>query len=124
MVICSFVVQLPGAGSDTVDIVYPLQTLKPIASQLRSRVQSDSSQENFSWQEMLEKVILNVPLNISALLGEPTMSVGNMTRLKTGDVLPIMVKDSVTVKVEDQIFYTGEIGELAGKAAINLLKRI
>ena len=27
---------------DTIDVVYPLQTLKPIASQLRSRVQSDS----------------------------------------------------------------------------------
>ena len=37
VIICSFVIQLPGAGSDTLDLVYPLQTLKPIASQLRSR---------------------------------------------------------------------------------------
>ena len=36
VIICSFIVQLPGAGSDTIDVVYPLQTLKPIASQLRS----------------------------------------------------------------------------------------
>ena len=69
VIICSFVIQLPGAGSDTLDIVYPLQTLKPIATQLRSRVQSDSSQDNLSWREMMEKAVLNIPLNLSALLG-------------------------------------------------------
>ena len=80
VIICSFVIQLPGAGSDTLDIVYPWQTLKPIATQLRSRVQSDSSQDNLSWREMMEKAVLNIPLNLSALLGQPVMSVGNMTR--------------------------------------------
>ena len=41
VIICSFVVQLPDIDAATFDIIYPLQTLKPIASQLRSRVQSD-----------------------------------------------------------------------------------
>ena len=124
VIICSFVVQLPGAGSDTVDVVYPLQTLKPIASQLRSRVQTDASQDNVSWREMMEKAILNIPLNISALLGEPVMSVGNMTRLKSGDVVPIRVNEGITVKIEDRPFFTGEMGEVAGKSAISLQRRL
>ena len=124
VIICSFVIQLPGAGSDTLDLVYPLQTLKPIASQLRSRVQSDSRQDNVSWREMMEKAILNIPLHLSALLGQPVMSVGNMTRLKTGDVIPINVNDGVTVKIEDKLFFTGEMGEVAGKSAISLQKRV
>ena len=124
VIICSFVIQLPGAGSDTLDIVYPLQTLKPIATQLRSRVQSDSSQDNLSWREMMEKAVLNIPLNVSALLGPPVMSVGNMTRLKIGDVVPMMINESVTIKVEDKPFFTGEMGEVAGKSAINLQKRL
>ena len=124
VIICSFVIQLPGAGSDTLDIVYPLQTLKPIATQLRSRVQSDSSQDNLSWREMMEKAVLNIPLNLSALLGQPVMSVGNMTRLKIGDVVPMMINESVTIKVEDKPFFTGEMGEVAGKSAINLQKRL
>ena len=41
VIICSFVVQLPNVDSASFDIIYPLQTLKPIASLLRSRVQSD-----------------------------------------------------------------------------------
>ena len=124
VIICSFVIQLPGAGSDTLDLVYPLQTLKPIASQLRSRVQSDASPDNISWREMMEKAILNIPLNLSALLGQPVMSVGNLTRLKTGDVVPMIVNEGVTVKIEDKPFFSGEMGEVAGKSAISLQKRM
>ncbi|MGY9060229.1 MAG: flagellar motor switch protein FliM, partial [Candidatus Puniceispirillales bacterium] len=40
VIICSFVVQLPNIDSASFDVIYPLQTLKPIASLLRSRVQS------------------------------------------------------------------------------------
>ncbi len=124
VIICSFVIQLPGAGSDTLDLVYPLQTLKPIASQLRSRVQSDNRQDNISWREMMEKAILNIPLHLSALLGQPVMSVGNMTRLKTGDVVPMNVNEGVTVKIEDKPFFSGEMGEVAGKSAVSLQKRM
>ena len=41
VIICSFVVQLPNIDPATFQIIYPLQTLKPIASQLRSRIQSE-----------------------------------------------------------------------------------
>ena len=59
VIICSFVVQLPGVDAATFDIIYPLQTLKPIASQLRSRVQSEVMTTILpgrkSWNELLWK---------------------------------------------------------------------
>ncbi len=124
VIICSFVIQLPGAESDKIDVVYPLQTLKPIASQLRSRVQSDSNQDNISWREQMERAILSVPLHISALLGEPMMNVGRMIRLKEGDVISMDIDTGVRVIVEEKPLFTGEIGEVAGKAAISLQKRL
>ena len=42
VIICSFVVQLPNIDPATFQIIYPLQTLKPIASQLRSRISQRS----------------------------------------------------------------------------------
>jgi flagellar motor switch protein FliM len=124
VIICSFMVQLPSAEADTIDIVYPLQTLKPIAAQLRSRVQSDSSNDNISWREKMENAILNIPLGMTALLGQPMMSVGGLMRLQAGDVLPMNVGEGVTVKVEENPIFIGEIGEIAGKSAISLQKRI
>ena len=124
VIICSFMVQLPNAEADTIDIVYPLQTLKPIATQLRSRVQSDSSNDNISWREKMENAILNIPLGMTALLGQPMMSVGGLMRLEAGDVLPMNVGEGVTVKVEENPIFIGEIGEISGRSAISLQKRI
>ena len=58
VIICSFVVQLPNIDSASFDVIYPLQTLKPIASLLRSRVQSDVIDDDTSWRERLEKSVL------------------------------------------------------------------
>ena len=46
VIICSFLIQLPDSEAVNLDVVYPLQTLKPIASQLRSRVQSDGGDDD------------------------------------------------------------------------------
>lgn len=124
VIICSFILQLPGADSDKIDIVYPLQTLKPIAAQLRSRVQSDARQDDVSWREQIEKAILDIPLDLSALLGNPVMSVGGMTRLVSGDVLPLEVGEGVVIKVQDKPVFIGEMGEVSGKSAVNLTRRI
>lgn len=123
VIICAFLIQLPNGESVNMDVVYPLQTLKPIASQLRSRMQSDTS-DDVSWRERMEHAILNIPLNVTALLGEPVMSMGQLIRLQTGDVVPIQVNDGIELRVEDNPIFLADIGEVSGQAAVSLTKRI
>lgn len=123
VIICAFLIQLPIGGAVNLDIVYPLQTLKPIASQLRSRVQSDTT-DDVSWRERMEQAILSIPLNVTALLGEPVMSMGQLIRLQTGDVVPIQVQEGVEVRVEDNPIFIADIGEVSGQAAISISRRI
>ena len=123
VIICSFLIQLPNADAVNLEVVYPLQTLKPIASQLRSRVQSDSG-DDVTWREKMERAILNIPLNITALLGEPVMSMGQLIRLKTGDVVPIQINEGIEVRVEDNPIFFAEIGEVSGQVAVSITRRI
>jgi flagellar motor switch protein FliM len=123
VIICAFLIQLPNGDSVNMDIVYPLQTLKPIASQLRSRMQSDTS-DDVSWRERMEHAILNIPLNVTALLGEPMMSMGQLIRLQSGDVVPIQVNEGIELRVENNPIFLADIGEVSGQAAISLTKRI
>ena len=123
VIICAFLIQLPNGESVNMDVVYPLQTLKPIASQLRSRMQSDTS-DDVSWRERMEHVILNIPLNVTALLGEPVMSMGQLIRLQSGDVVPIQVNEGIELRVENNPIFLADIGEVSGQAAISLTKRI
>jgi flagellar motor switch protein FliM len=124
VIICSFLIQLPNAEAINLEIVYPLQTLKPIASQLRSRVQSDKRDDNVTWREKMERAILNIPLNITALLGEPVMSMGQLIRLKTGDVVSIQINEGIEVRVEDKPIFLAEIGEVSGQVAVSLSRRV
>ena len=64
VIICSFVIQLPNVDSASFDIIYPLQTLKPIASLLRSRVNSDVVEDDKTWRERLQNSVLNITLPI------------------------------------------------------------
>ena len=102
VIICAFLIQLPNGESVNMDVVYPLQTLKPIASQLRSRMQSDTS-DDVSWRERMEHAILNIPLNVTALLCEPVMSMGQLIRLQSGDVVPIQVNEGIELRVHHLI---------------------
>ena len=124
VIICSFVVQLPNIDSASFDVIYPLQTLKPIASLLRSRVQSDVIDDDISWRERLEKSVLNVPLPISAILSEPSISLSKLVKLKKGDVMNLPPIDGVDFFVDDKLLFKSEIGETNGQAAVSLKTRI
>ena len=93
VIICSFVVQLPEIDAATFDIIYPLQTLKPIASLLRSRVQSDIVEDDLSWRENLESAVLEIPLDLKATISQPTVNMSKLLRMKPGDTIEVPLSD-------------------------------
>ena len=124
VIICSFVIQLPNVDSASFDVIYPLQTLKPIASLLRSRVNSDVVEDDKTWRERLQNSILNVPLPVSAILSEPKVKVSQMINFKKGDLLQLGPVDGVDFLVDKKNLFKAEIGESNGQAAISLKNRI
>lgn len=121
---CSFMVQLPDLEPASFDILYPLQTLKPISSQLRSRMQSDYVADDKSWRDRLIRAILSIPLNVTAQLAEPAMSLGKLKALKNGDIVPTQIDDRVEVRVEGMPLFEGQAGEMGGKSALNITRKL
>ena len=124
VIVCSFVMQLPKIDSMSFDIVYPLQTLKPVSSLLRSRVQSDVVESNLTWKDKLEKAVLEIPLRVFSKLAEPVVSMSKLLRLREGDTINVNVEESVDFLVEDQKYFLAEMGEVKGNAAVSLTKRL
>ena len=121
---CSFMVQLPDSDPANFDFIYPLQTLKPIAGQLRSRMHSDLLEEDMSWREKLENAVLNVPLSVTATLAEPTVSLGRVGSVMPGEVVPVTMTPAPKLIVEGMHLFDGDLGEASGKSALNLTQRI
>ena len=124
VIICSFVVQLPDTDAASFDIIYPLQTLKPIAAQLRSRLQADVADDDHTWREKMERAVLNIPLNVAARLSSPTVSMYKLINMQVGDTFPIVIGEGVEISIETEDAFLGDLGEVGGNAAINLKSRL
>jgi flagellar motor switch protein FliM len=121
---CSFMVQLPDIDPVNFDIIYPLQTLKPIAAQLRSRMHSDLMDEDMSWREKLEQAVLQVPLDVTAILAEPKLPLGRIGQVSAGDVVPVAMTPAPKLIVEGRPLFEADLGEASGKSALNLTRRL
>jgi flagellar motor switch protein FliM len=124
VIVCSFMVQMPDAEPASFDVLYPLQTLKPISSQLRSRVQNEFQQDDRSWKEKLEQAVLSINLPLSAELTTSKANLGRLLKSEVGDTFPISMPENVTIKVSGEPVYKAEIGKLGGNAAVSMTKRI
>ncbi len=124
VIICSFVVQLPDTDAASFDIIYPLQTLKPIAAQLRSRLQADVAEDNHTWREKMERAVLNIPLPVTARLGQPVVSMYNLINMQVGDTFPITIGEGGEVRIDTEDAFIGDLGDVGGNAAVNLKSRL
>ena len=124
VIICSFVVQLPDTDAASFDVIYPLQTLKPIAAQLRSRLQADVAEDDHTWREKMERAVLNIPLTVTGRLSQPVVSMYKLINMQVGDTFPISIGEGVEVQIDGEDAFLGELGEVGANAAINLKSRL
>lgn len=124
VVCCSFIVQLPDTDPATLDLIYPLQALKPIAAQLRSRTQSDQVDENARWRERLRSAVLRVPLNATARLAQPRVPLSALSAVRPGQILPVDLSPSPQLLVEGKPIFDVEPGERHGRAALCMTRAL
>ena len=124
VVSCSFIIQLPDADPATLDVVYPLQALKPIASQLRSRMQSDLVDDDLKWRERLQAAVMAVPLDVTAQLAQPTVPLNSLTGLTKGKIVPVDLAPRPQLLVQGKPIFDAEIGSQGGQAALSLTRKL
>lgn len=120
---CSFMVQPPETDPAHFDVIYPLQSFRPIAAQLRSRMQSELVDEDTTWRARLREAILSVPLTLSAQLAQPEIALGQLMRARPGGFVAVDLAPMPMALVDGQPVFDVEIGEQAGRAAVSLGRR-
>jgi flagellar motor switch protein FliM len=124
VIICSFTIELPKENKAKFDILYPLQTLKPIAAQLRSRMQSEVVDDDLTWRERLERAVSEVRLTVNVQLSKPRISLRQLIEVQKGDVYPIQLRDGLSVLVHGQKMFVADMGEIAGFNAITITEKL
>lgn len=115
-----FVVHLPRGGTSAVNVVYPLQAIKPLLPLLRAKVTPERRKDDPEWHQRLRETLLDVPLPVRSILAEPVLPLKTVMALKLGDVIPIHVPEQLQMLVDRTPFGIGTPGEANGNAALRI----
>lgn len=125
VVVSKFHVDANGDGG-TVHLTIPYAMVEPIRELLDAGVQSDQGERDERWMQSLHEELLDADVEVSALLGEASLSIREFMALRPGDVITLPHPDRVTVFAEDVPIFRGRFGVHGGNKAIGfeeLLRR-
>lgn len=121
VVVSRFRVELEGGGGE-IHLTLPYSMVEPIRDLLDAGVQSDRAEQDERWSELLRDDVLDAELQISSLLLETSLSIGDFLNMRPGDVIPVELPEHVTVFAEDVPFYKARFGVANGNNALALAR--
>jgi flagellar motor switch protein FliM len=98
----------------------PYSMIEPIRELLDCGMQSDQGNDNLSWTKTLSEDVKDVSIEVVPLLGQTTLTVGQLLNLKPGDVIPCDFDGHATLLAEGLPFLRGTYGASRGQQAIKV----
>ena len=120
MVVTRFGIAAGKAEPKLIDIVYPVDTLKPHTPSLTGKVHGKTAAPDPAWRTGLTRAVMGVKFPIRSVLAEPVIPLAMLMSLKEGDVIPVSFGNDVPVMVGADQLGTGTVGTSNGHAAIRL----
>lgn len=121
VVVTTFHIELDGGGGD-LHVTMPYSMIEPIREILDAGMQSDRSEVDERWLIALREEMQEAPVEVSAILAEVDLNLGDLLNMKAGDVIPINIPDTVILRAEDIPVYRGIFGVSGGKNSIKILE--
>lgn len=121
VIVSSFVVQLPFAEPATIDVLYPRQSLKQIATILRSKIQRIGDSRDMNWERHLEEAMMQIPLSFVPRIAEPSITLRELMHVQEGMIVDIPAFETVRVFIEGEELFSGTMGDRDGKLAVRVV---
>ncbi len=95
----TFTVELSGNSAE-MHICLPYSMIEPIRDVLYSTMHSEQAGSDQRWTGMLRRQLLTAEVELVAPLGSTDLALGEVAKLKVGDIVPIDIEKIVCVKVD------------------------
>lgn len=115
----TFTLEFGGATAD-MHICFPYSMIEPIRDLLYSTMQSDQLSSDKRWIGMLRKQLQGAEVELVAQLGSSSITLGQILKLKAGDVIPIHIPEKLTVEVDSVAVMECRYGQQNGQYALKV----
>ena len=117
----TFTIELSGNSAE-MHICLPYAMIEPIRDVLYSTMHSEQAGSDQRWTGMLRKQLLTAEVELVAPLGSTDLPIGEVAKLKVGDIVPIDIENVVCVKVDGVPLMNCRYGVNNGQYALRVDK--
>ena len=115
----TFTLEFGGATAD-MHICFPYSMLEPIRDLLYSTMQSDQISSDKRWIGTLRKQLQGAEVELVAHLGSGKITLGQILKLKVGDVIPLHISERIEATVDNVPLMECSYGQQNGQYALKL----
>ena len=115
----TFSLEFGGTAAD-MHICFPYSMVEPIRDLLYSSMQSDQLSSDQRWIVMLRRQLKDAEVEIAAQLASTTVTLGQILKMKTGDIIPINIPEKIIVNVDNIPLMECRYGQQGGQYALKI----
>lgn len=109
VVISTFHIELDGGGGD-LHMTVPYSMIEPMRETLDAGFQSDVDEVDERWQTSLREDVLDAKVPIHGTLVERDITLGEVSRLKAGDIIPIEMPETFILQANGVPMFRSKLG--------------
>ena len=115
----TFSLEFGGTVAD-MHICFPYSMIEPIRDLLYSTMQSDQLSTDQRWIVMLRNQLKNAEVEIAAQLATTTVTLNQILKMKSGDIIPISIPEVIIANVDDVPLMQCRYGQQGGQYALKI----
>jgi len=119
----SFEIELGGAGG-SFHICMPYSMLEPLKDLLFSPMQGEHMTVDKRWLQLLSKQVQCADIELIALLGEAKVTLDQVLKMRSGDVIPLSVDANITASVDGVPMMECKYGTFNNQYALKIEKML
>jgi len=99
IIVTSFDIELGGNGG-AFHVCMPYSMLEPVKDLLYSTMQGEHMAVDKRWLQLLSKQVQSASIELIATLGQARVTLEQVLKMRTGDVIPLVVEENITASVD------------------------
>ena len=111
------------AGGGTLDLVMPAAMIEPLREVLTAGIVARTGDDQ-AWAPVMSEYLKEATVEVRAVLTDLEITLGDLRRLRPGDILPIDAPRDVIVYAGDCPLYGGKFGVSRGRNALKVMQTL